>query len=161
MPKYWENMTIKDARISLRAAARLEGEHCPVCGQFAKVYKRKIYATMARDMILLWQKSGTDWAYLPDVVPERGGNLVKMRYWGFLEKRTNEDGSAKVGWWRVTEKGEAWIRGETTVPKFALIYNGKCLGLLPGPQSDSVSVTDALAARFSYKALMEDHVDSR
>ena len=60
-----------------------EGERCPCCTQFAKVYKRTIHATMAHDLIRIYRACGRDWFHLPDHVGHPG-DFAKLRYWNMI-----------------------------------------------------------------------------
>jgi hypothetical protein len=140
-----------------------DGETCPCCLQFAKIYRRKITAPMARVLIAMWRVGGRDWVDIPalaksiytDRTRATGGDETKARYWGLIEPKPNErrdDGSLRVGWWRLTHAGVSFVRGENTVPKYARIYDGRLLGL---DYSEHVDITDALGTRFDYRELMQ------
>ena len=75
----------------------------------------------------------------------------KLRYWGLLEEELElrPDGG-RAGWWRVTELGEWFVLKEATVPRYARIYDNRCLSLV----GDQVSITDALGTKFNYDDLM-------
>ena len=144
--------TLEEAREWLREHVK-DGAECPCCTQFAKVYRRKIYSRMARLLILAWREAETHWFYLPTTLKDNSGDFAKLRYWGLVEEQDGEreDGSKHVGWWRITEKGEAYVKGELAVPKYARIYNGRCLGLVVDETAD---IRDALGKHFSYSDLM-------
>jgi hypothetical protein len=137
---------------------RSEGTTCPACGQYAKVYHRKINAMTARILIAMYRKAGDQWVWLPGLPDGKHGDTAKARYWGLIEQPdeplTRDDGSARVGWWRLTELGVAWVRGEASVPSYALVYNGELLTL--DDTRGTTSVMDALGRRFDYTALMAD-----
>lgn len=144
-----ESMTLAEAKAWMLEHVE-EGADCLLCAQFAKVYKRKIHRTMARDLIRMWRHAGRQWFRLPDVAPN--GDNAKFQYWGLIEPGggVREDGSDRTGWWRFTEAGQDWVLGWTTVPKYARIYNGNCLGLV----GDQVGIREALGNRFNYDELM-------
>lgn len=130
------------------------GAPCPCCTQFAKVYRRKITSRQVRALIRVWRSAGTDWCHVTTVHPSLagdGGELSRLRYWGLLEEadERREDGG-RAGWWRVTDRGEQYVLGRTTVPKYAHIYDSRCLAL----SGDLVSVRDALGTKFNYAELM-------
>src|SRR5947209_7322775 len=99
-------MTLGKARDELRQLVE-EGYRCPCCTQFAKVYRRPIHATMARELIALYRTAGTDWCDPPQSAALRGGDLAKCRYWGLIEAQEGEreDGSDRIGIWRMTDLG--------------------------------------------------------
>ena len=132
--------------------ARIDGgEHCPVCGQYARVYRRKLHSGMARSLILMYRASGLEFAHLPTTIGSRSREEGKLRYWGLVEEELDRrpDGG-RAGYWRVTPVGELFIQGLMTVYSHARVYDGRCLGLI-GRQ---VSITDVLADKFSYDELM-------
>lgn len=144
--------TIAQAKAWLRA--RLDdGEECPVCTQFAKVYQRRIHRTMARYLIAMYREApGGSYVDVMRLAGKDSPDLVKTRYWGLLEAMPGEreDGSNRLGWWRLTDAGRAFVEGAITVPKYARLYDGRCLGF----DGEGVTIRDALGARFNYDDLM-------
>jgi hypothetical protein len=133
-----------------------EGETCPCCGQFAKVYRRKINSTQARALVIIYRECGTEWGHLPTLrmhlAPHHSNEEPKLRYWDLIEEESvvRPDGG-RAGWWRVTPEGEQWVRGLSRVAKYALIYNGECIRL---DSVQTVSVQESLGDRFDYTELM-------
>jgi hypothetical protein len=148
---FTDALTLGEARDLLRTLVD-EGHDCPLCTQFAKVYRRPIHATMALELIAFYRYAGREWGALKQSGVQRGGDMVKCRYWGLIEAMDGErdDGSERVGWWRVTELGEAWIHQRARVKKYARVYDGRCLGL----HGEEVSIVDALGKKFNYAELM-------
>lgn len=137
-----------------------EGHDCPLCGQFAKVYRRKIHSTMARDLIRLYQRQGMQYAHVATSLIDSGrgihiGDFPKLAHWGLIaeEPIRREDGG-RAGWWRITDEGRAFIRGVRTVPKYALIYDSRVLGF----EGDQVDIHQALGDKFDYHELMRGGV---
>jgi len=128
-----------------------KGEHCPCCTQFAKVYRRPITSASARSLVLLWRAAQHNYAHLPTVLKHTHADEAKLAYWGLMEEEAvvRPDGG-RAGWWRVTDLGERWIYQTVTVPKYARIYDGRCLGL----SGDPVTIIDALGTRFDLRVLM-------
>jgi len=148
-------ITLKDAQDWLRDRID-EGERCPCCTQFAKIYKRRIHATMARELILMHHAVPADeWFHLPTVLSRgaHGGDITKLVYWELIEEddQTREDGSTRAGWWRVTQKGRWFANGDTTIPRYARIYDGRLLGFT----GEQVTIRDALGTKFDYTLLMQ------
>jgi hypothetical protein len=137
-----------------------DGERCPCCTQYAKVYRRSLPNATARVMIALHRAGAEPDAYLflPTILdtmkgtPHQGGYGTLGQHWGLLEQQPGErdDGSNRVGWWRLTLLGRAYVRDEVTVPRYAHIYNGRCLRLSGEPWS----IRNALGRRFYYNELM-------
>lgn len=78
------------------------------------------------------KRHGSDeWAHLNDFAGPRHGNWARLRWWGLIEPRPmDEDETDKDvrGWWRLTGLGFAWLRGDVTVPRTALIFDGAWIG---------------------------------
>ena len=136
-----------------------EGVICPCCGQTAHLYRRALNAGMARALILLHRACpdapyDQQWLYKPDVLRGVGAaarDESLLRFWGLLEdsQERRADGG-KAGWWRVTNDGHSFARGNLRVPRYVTVYNGQSHGL-EGPDID---VRDALGHRFNYDDLM-------
>jgi hypothetical protein len=150
--RFHDDMTLGEAREILRELLDA-GHKCPCCTQMAKIYRRKITGRQAAALISLFRAAGRDYGHFPTVAPDHyeAAQAALLRYWGLTEElqEKREDGG-RAGWWRVTERGEAWIRGQTTVPKYARTYDSRCLGLT----GESVTVVDALGTKFNYNELM-------
>lgn len=133
--------------------ARLDkGAECPLCTQHAKTYRRKINAGMARSLIAMYQVGRLDWVHLPSQIGARSREEGKLAYWGLVEENPlkREDGG-RPGEWRVTQAGEAFIRGRVLLPKYVQVYNGKVLGF---DMTELVSIKDAIGEKFDYAELM-------
>jgi hypothetical protein len=140
------------ARAWLREQIRDEGARCPCCTQMAKVYPRPIYTAQAAALIKAFRVFGRDpgkWSTLR--LP--GGDYAKLRFWGLIVdmRELREDGGP-AGWWQITDLGEKWVRGAVTIPRFARIYDNRCLGL--DHESGEVSIHDVLGDAFDYATLM-------
>lgn len=143
-------VTLDEAREWLRDRVN-DGVACPCCTQFAKVYVRAVTSTSAWSLIRLYRAAGLDFAHWPSVIGRKQADEAKLVYWGLVEEKlkTRDDGG-RAGWWRVTAHGERWIWGDITIPKYARIYDGRCLGL----HGDQVTINDALGEKFRLDELM-------
>jgi hypothetical protein len=144
--------SLGSARAWLREQITDKGARCPCCTQMAKVYPRPIYAAQAAALIKAFRVFGRSpgkWSSLR--LP--GGDYAKLRFWGLIVdlREAREDGGP-AGWWQITDLGERWVRGVVTVPRFARIYDNRCMGL--DPESGEVAVFDVLGDAFDYDALM-------
>lgn len=131
-----------------------DGETCPCCTQFAKVYRRKLTAPVAQVLIAMYRHAGTGWVHLPELGLSRGDE-AKARYWKLIEQPADaerEDGSKRVGYWRLTPLGVEFVHNRARVAKYARIYDGRCLAL---DDTETVSIVDVLGAKFDYRQLME------
>lgn len=139
------------------------GAICPCCRQLVKLYHRPITGAMAYVLILLHRHflKAPGWLHVPKYLTDmskmgsavRGGDWAKLRYWGLLEEKPEDrkDESNRAGFYRMTEKGHQFAKGEIKVAKAVLLYNDRFLGFAPG----EVSIQDCLGKEFSYVDLME------
>lgn len=150
MTQPWEGVTLDQAKAWLRKHVE-EGARCPCCNQMAKVYRRKVNSGMAVALIAMWRTAAFDWQHIATTLENRHADEAKLRYWGLIEEgdERREDGG-RAGWWRMTEKGRAFVRGLITIPKYARVYDSRLISL-EGPE---VSIRDALTDKFDYDELM-------
>lgn len=144
---------IEHLRAELQAELR-GGTTCPVCDQHAQEYRRKLNAGMAHALVVMYAKCGLDFFYKPDVLRGVGASARDeslLRYWRLIAERHGKGSEGHVGWWRVTEKGEAFVRGRITVPKYVTVYNG----IHTGFEGEQVSITECLGSRFSLRELLD------
>lgn len=149
----WERLG--EARRWLRVQARGKGAKCPCCAQVARVYPRTLNSGMASSLIRMYRIGGLEWVHLPTQLPARSREEGKLAYWGLIEEATEErrpDGG-RAGWWRVTERGERFIRCELEVWQRLGIYDDQVVG--PDKTSDPHwTIRKALGKRFDYDELM-------
>lgn len=148
-----DDRSLGDARAWLRGRVD-DGQSCPCCGQMAKVYRRKLTASIGRVLILMWHNNRDDWVYLPGI-RSKGQDEAIARFWFLIERdpaAVREDGSKRTGWWRLTTLGVAFIHNEVKMPMYARIYDNRLLGL---DAVQSVSIIDVLGTKFDYTELME------
>lgn len=131
------------------------GVECPCCRQYAKMYRRKVNSSMARGLIEMYRAYGLRYGNLQEVRRKRGATdnreESKLRYWGLVEEDLHpRDDGGRSGFWRVTERGESWVNGCITIPKYAYLYDGECMSV----SGDPVDIHDALGQKFSYRDLM-------
>lgn len=146
--------TVGDAREWLRERL-YTGATCPCCEQRAQMYKRKLNRTMVKALSLVYKATapGRDFCHGPTVLRGSGvfgGDLGKLAYFGLVEEEAGrrEDGGRK-GWWRVTNKGRAFIQGHIEVPKYVHVYNG----IVRSTSGEPVGVHD-VAPAFDFAELM-------
>lgn len=147
------NDTIAAGKSWLRSVLD-KGAACPLCGQHAKLYKRKINSGAARGLITMYHLYGRDWGHLPSTatLSRLGGEFARLALWGLVEEATEKrpDGG-RAGYWRLTDKGIAFLKGQLHVPTYALVYNGRSFGF----EGNAVSIKDALGTKFNYEDLMQ------
>jgi hypothetical protein len=144
--------TLADARKWLKGKLLNGGGRCPCCTLFAKVYRRQINAGMAMSLITMYRTFGLDFGYIPDL-PAKSREEGKLVHWGLVvEAHEPRPDGGRAGWWRITEKGEAFIRRGLKVPKYVLIYDGRCLGY--DDPDELIDIEDALTEKFNLDDLM-------
>jgi len=159
--------TLEDAKRWLRARWE-EGADCPCCGQFVKLYKRKLNGSMAYALILIYryfEPNYHGWLHVPSYLNEAPipaevsaairGDWAKLRFWDLLieDTRTRDDGSRRAGFWRITEHGRLFVRGLVRVPKYVYLYNKKVVQRR-SPDGTSINIKEALGDKFNYSELM-------
>lgn len=157
-PPFTASMPLAEAQTLLRPMLD-EGHHCPVCTQFAKTYRRSLSSTAARTLIVLHRHGKRDdythlATLLPKVAPTLAGRgeATSGHHWGLIVQQAvrRGDGSVNNGHWKLTEFGRAFVLGKAKVPKYARIYDGRCLGYT----GDHIDIRDALGKKFRYDELM-------
>lgn len=146
--------TLSEAQAWLRDRVD-DGEKCPCCTQFAKVYRRKIDSGMAHILVQMYRHQNDEdgrWVHVPSL-GTAGGDPIKTRHWKLIEERQvqRDDGSSRAGWWRLTQLGQDFVCNRVRIPKHARLYDGRCLGL---DSTETVSITDCLGTKFNYTELM-------
>ena len=149
---------IVTARSNVRSEAADRGGHCACCGQDVKLYRRPITSAMAAALAQLykhylwlgWRQwpSAHDWVHLPTLLAQaqvpaamhkawHGGDPPKLRFWGLIERQVGErdDGSDRVGMYRLTELGRAFIERKVTISQYGFFYAQIFMGL-DGPLID-------------------------
>jgi hypothetical protein len=129
------------------------GTSCPCCGQFAKVYKRKMRSDMAHWLIWLVLKcrdSEDGWADVRQATV-RNGDYAKTAHWGLAVQKMNQDTSKKnSGLWRPTDLGVQFVECRLKVPSHVHLYDNSVVGW----SDKMVTVVEALGEHFNYQELM-------
>jgi hypothetical protein len=125
--------TLGAARGWMREQARQPGGACcPVCRRPGRIDRRGVERVVTRSLLAAWRQFGRgDFrvAELRDVSPLAGRKFSQLRYWGLVEDATGDRPRPRsYRWWRITDLGEAWLRGKVGVPRFAYFYNREMLG---------------------------------
>ena len=166
--KYESASSVVDAALETLRAWLLshsqDGAECPACGQLVKHYRRPLTSGMAITLVLLARHKPDEWVHVLDFMgtlnlkPKLGtalgsGDYAKLRYWGLLEPygSVRDDGSPRVGWWRITEDGKRFVRGELRVASHAVVFNDQLIAL---DGEKTVGIRDALGKKFDYDELM-------
>ena len=147
-----DDVAVGDARELLREQVA-QGIDCPCCGQFARVYWRRLNASMARFVVLLYRagRAGTPWVDIR-TIDVRGGDYAKAELWKLCESQPNTNPAKRTsGMWRLTPLGVHFAEGKTRVPTHTAVYNGKPCGT----RGDLVNIHETLdRGGFNYRELM-------
>jgi hypothetical protein len=136
-----------------------EGVICPCCHKYVKVYKRSINATMVRALFVFYDKKGR-WVNLENYLKTdkklgsiiRGGEWCKLKCWDLIEKSEDvKEEGGRSSFFRITDKGCAFIEEMLDVPKYAFVFNNEVVGF---DEDNTVSVQDCLKKKFDYDELM-------
>lgn len=148
--------TIQEGKDMLREKWE-KGVDCPCCGQLVKRYSRSMHTMMAVALIALYRAWIDDHEYhhISEFAEYRGiGDFAKLRYWGLIEEKEKGEGDdhkRTSGYWKITEKGELFVKGKISVPRRVALFNQKFLGL----EGDPMTIQEALGKKFNYQDLME------
>ena len=148
--------TIKEAKQYLRENFN-KGCSCPTCGQFVRLYKRKLGSPQTKALILLYHKNNdnnNDWVHVRDITRDLNvtSDFSKNIYWNLIEEKPLSGEDKKTsGFWRITNKGRAFVEGKLKVKSHVLIYNAKVVGF----SEDYTNVVQSLGKKFSYRELMQ------
>lgn len=149
------NDTIAAGKAWLRSVLD-DGAPCPLCGQNAKMYRRKITSGMARSLIHMHRMAPyvggqSGWIHV-STIPSRSRDHAMLAYWGLIEEQlaTGVHGG-KAGYWRVTDRGRSFLIQGLKVPKYALVYDGTVQGF---DSTDMVDIHAALGTNFYLPDLM-------
>lgn len=134
-----------------------KGYFCQCCGQFVKRYYRKINANMCVTLCALYRKKKFGFVRVEEFLRVNGyprsGDFPYLVHWGLLEKMPGNraDGSTKNGFYKITDKGRAFVEKKITVQQTMIFFNGKCEGF----EGEQVDITAGLARKFDYQELMK------
>lgn len=130
-----------------------EGGCCPVCDRFGRIHARPINATMVASLVWLIgapESARKGWVHVPSTAPRfvvKTNQLSALRWWKLAEYLPGYS-----GFWRATETGKAFARGDIPVERKAHIYNADVLWLDGGPvfaRDVDPGYTGQTKARFS------------
>jgi len=157
-----DSVPFKEVQSALRAQLD-NGASCPCCTQFAKRYKRKLNAGMARSLLHFyrwsaekadsngWAGVGKDHMTKQMCMTYHQGEFHKLRWWGLVEQQsTVRVEGHRSEFWRLTELGREFALEAATVQSHALVFRNLCEGF----DGDPISIRQALGSKFNYDELM-------
>lgn len=130
---------------------------CPCCGRHAQVYKRQLYGTSVRMLIVFYRLGAAEkFVHYSDAVKQFGlghiGDFNKAKYWGLVKKKPNDDESkSSSGSWMITEAGKDFILGKSSIHETAYVFDDQVIAF----SEQLVGVKEALGHKFDYQQLME------
>jgi hypothetical protein len=153
--------TVVEAQSALKPHVKDPGVICPCCHQLVRLSEREITPGMAYVAILLHRHFLEDsgWlhvaSYLKNLVvlgsEVKGGDWSKLQLWDLIEEKPEEKGKVyKPGFYRMTERGHQFVKGEIKIHTVALLYNGKLLGFGKG----ETTIQKRLGKDYNYEDLM-------
>jgi hypothetical protein len=143
------------------------GVQCPCCGQHAKVYKRKLNPTMACALIGIYRyfrdNPSEPWLHVPDFLVKyqtdakiAGGDVAKLRFWDVLDAKSSlsrdqlPDGADRVGYYKITDLGKAFVERRVAIPSCVYLYNQ----MLLRSSDELTTIEQALGDRYDYRDLL-------
>lgn len=161
--KFPDTMTLGEVRQYLRDNLE-QGCDCPACTRYGQIYDRKIYKTMCRVLIRLWILRKFEVTDINEFCKAQRdfkagayGDFSKFKYWGIVEQMAGEreDGSKRIGKYRITTHGSDFVRNVVAVPKECSVYDDWVLRWHP----KKITIKEVLEAKrggyFDYAALMK------
>lgn len=150
----WEGITVEQAKEWLWKRM-LEGETCPCCGQFAKMYPRKLNANMTVfliDLVKLSMRRNWDWVHYSEC-NYTGRDYNYLPLWGLaITERETEGDKSHTGDWKPTQTGVDFVFNKISVPSHLWVYDNRNYG--SPPNATAVTVVDTIGKSFSYRELM-------
>jgi len=138
-----------------------KGVHCPCCGQFVKLYRRKITSAMAWGLVLVYNRrkfTNEKTFHLEKFLKNQDcpssirGDMSKLCHWQFLVKRPD----LGVGYYELLPLGEMFVRNEITVPRAVFIYNAKVYKR----SNEQTNIREALKDKFNIDELLGNEIRS-
>ena len=144
-------MEEEQERLALHAR---EGTTCGICGQYVKIYPRKLNSNMVSFLISLyhgWRRTSRDWVHHSDCF-HVGRDYPYVATWRLAKLKPNSEDSTKrkSGLWKPTKRGRLFIKNKRVVPSHVFMFNNKVVGW----SDKNIDVLDALGNKFNYKELM-------
>jgi hypothetical protein len=135
-----------------------KGAHCPWCGQFAKIYRRKLNRGMALALRCMYEmyKGASGHIMHPNGWVQRswGGDPAKLVFWDLIEAAAAPQKRQRryKGPFRVTKRGCDFVEGRITVPSHVRVYNDELIEF----DGDPTTWEDAYGSPFRLEDLVKD-----
>jgi hypothetical protein len=136
-----------------------EGGRCPCCDRWGKINALSISETLALSLLWLSRQPVDDDGFVnvPACAPAwvlRTKTYSTLQHWGLIIKvDRNEDKTKRSdGFWQVTSKGLAFLKGEISVPKKVFIYDNTIQGF----SQEEIYFRNCFGKHFDYQQVMSD-----
>lgn len=152
--------TIIDARKQLLIDG-IKGTNCPCCGQYVKLYIRKLNSGMSLFLIGLYRLNKRhcyDQFSNKEIMSEMEINTASLDYsilkhFKLIEEpNVDSEEKRKSGIWMITKLGKEFVEGAKKVPSHVHIYNNKVKGF----SITYTTIIEALGKKFNYQELMNE-----
>ena len=129
---------------------------CPVCGRFAKVWKRRIHTGIAIQLIELYKLGGyTDYVHTSKLIAPGAsgvGDFSKAKYWDLIQEMpepVDQLDKKSNGYWRLTRRGVDFVLNTAAIQEYAFVYDDTVLKF----DGNTVTIEDCLGKKFNYNEL--------
>jgi hypothetical protein len=155
------SISLDDARKQWDIAIRDEGDHCPCCGKWGKVYKVGISHAMMKALLWMASNHGQEWIDMPRQAPRwliQTYTFATLKWWRLIERMPLdfgfEDGQEKKfsGYWRVTPIGMQFAKGLVQVPKNVYLYDNSLMDV----STETIYIKDCVGKKFNYSEIMNE-----
>lgn len=139
---------------------RPDGCICPCCEQFIKIYKRRLNAGMAYELLQLYildKYKGVAYYHHSLFTKRSIGEISKLVHWGLVEQeeKDEEDTEKRTsGSWAITQAGRDFVDNKIKVKSHVYLLNGKILGF----SDTETDILESLGEKFDYEELMRGTV---
>lgn len=99
---------------------------CEKCGAKTVEYRHNLSDFLVTALARLDEAGGGPLNIMDlDLTRNQWDNFQKLRYFDLVEQVSADDGRRKAGYWRITEHGRRFIRGEDRSPLWVWTYRGE------------------------------------
>lgn len=126
----YRGITLAQARAELFAELDAgNGTLCPCCDKHAQIYRWNLYKSAVSMLDRMHRMAGLEFIESKEAKTGRSySHCSQLKFWGLVEnEKTRRPDGGRSGWWCVTEKGQAFLRNQVQVPKYAFVYDNEVL----------------------------------
>jgi len=123
---------------------------CPCCGRYSHFNKFKITQNMIDMMakcLQLQEAMETGFVHHTRFLTGETRGFYNLKRFNMIEQQARDKNVGHAsGLWRVTVKGKAFLLGEVSVPKYALVFDDEVMGF----DGDLMDVHQCYEQHFNY-----------